>query len=281
MFRSSNQGLPFSDWGHASGDPVVPCFWRSTRGCSATGPILMAIQWPHASGEVALRWPHACGHRHLRTTAGYSSIPSDVVTLSKLIRDLGWLGRFYVKSYRGVPYVILKGNQNLRTILTGTRYRLDNAKVVQLALGPRNLAKSSLKGSAFTLVALAGVDVLDVFIRDDATISQLAGTLTSDGLKVGLSTLAGIGAASLAAGITTIAAGPLVAAILVTIGVGMALDHIDESVGATKALIGLFEALGEDLKETWDTITTWDERAAREISRWEQYLINQAMQGVR
>lgn len=58
----------------------------------------------------------------------------DTVNFVRLVRDLGGLNtRIRYTFYQGRQYVVLSGYPGLRRILTGTRYSVDNAKLVRWA----------------------------------------------------------------------------------------------------------------------------------------------------
>jgi len=122
-------------------------------------------------------------------TANYFSAGKDIVLLNTLLADFGYVGaKAYLKAYNGVTHIILKGNPRLRKIFTGTKYRLNNAKVVKMGLGKLGAIDDAKGGGILTIILVTGYRVLDYFIRDDATLSQLFGALSTDIVKVGIST---------------------------------------------------------------------------------------------
>jgi len=128
--------------------------------------------------------------------ASYYASADDVVTMTKLIGDLGGIGaRAYIKNYGGKPHIILKGHAGLRTILTGTKYGIKNPKVVSMGLGKAGAITAAKQGGILTVVLLSAYRVTDYFLTDQATLSQLIGTLATDVVKVGIATAASIGAA--------------------------------------------------------------------------------------
>jgi len=87
--------------------------------------------------------------------ASYYSSTDDAVTLAKLVGDLGSFGaKAYVKSYGGKPHVILKGRPGLRNILTGTKYGIENPKVLKMGLGKAGAIKAAKTGGILTTVLL-------------------------------------------------------------------------------------------------------------------------------
>lgn len=199
----------------------------------------------------------------VKFTANYYSAGKDIVLLNTLLADFGYVGaKAYIKAYNGIPHIILKGNPRLRKIFTGTKYRLGNAKVVKMGLGKLGAVKDAKGGGILTIVLVTGYRVLDYFLRDGATLSQLFGALSTDIVKVGISTgasimaaagasaagmaLAGSSSAAVAAvGGAIVAIGPLIAVIVVGVGVAMFLDRLDEQYHITDHVIAALDELSE------------------------------------
>ena len=69
-------------------------------------------------------------------SANYYAASKDVVLLGKLMADLGYAGtKTYIKFYNGRAHFILKGYPGLRNILNGTKYGVQNTKVIKMGLG--------------------------------------------------------------------------------------------------------------------------------------------------
>lgn len=185
--------------------------------------------------------------------ASYYASADDAVTMTKLVADLGGIGaRAYIRNYGGKPHIILKGHAGLRTILTGTKYGIKNPKVVSMGLGKAGAVTAAKQGGILTVVLLSAYRVIDYFLTDQATLSQLIGTLATDVVKVGIATAASIGAAIVVAGMTTVAVGPIVAVILVGVGVSMLLEFADNKLGITDRVIAGLDELGADAEQYLD-----------------------------
>jgi hypothetical protein len=222
------------------------------------------------------------------TGASYYASADDLRTLTKLVGDLGGFGtRVYVKAYGGKSHIILKGNPGLRKILTGTKYGIKNPKVVTMGLGRAGAIHAAKSGGILSVVLLSAYRVADYILTDEATLSQLVGSLATDVVKVGIATGASIGAASLVVGMgVTAAIGPIVAVIVVGVGVSMALSALDSHYGITDRVIaGLDEVANaadsrlEQLKD--DALRYANEAAATVIDYTvetaKQIVINTAM----
>lgn len=197
------------------------------------------------------------------TSANYYSYGQDTFLLGKLMGDLGYAGsRAYIKFYGGKPHIILKGYPGLRKILNASRYGLNNAKVVKMGLGKYGGINAAKSGGILTIVLLTTYRVIDFFLRDEATLNQLIGSLATDVVKVGIATGASIAAAAgvsavgttltassvaafAAAGGAMVAIGPLVVAILVGVAVSMLLTKLDEDYHITDKIIAALDEISE------------------------------------
>jgi len=176
--------------------------------------------------------------------ANFYSAGTDAVTMTKLIGDLGGVGaRAYIKSYGGKPHIILKGHAGLRTVLTGTKYGIKNPKVISMGLGKAGAVTAAKQGGILTVVLLSAYRVADYFLTDQATLSQLVGTLATDIVKVGIATGAAILVASSAV-VATFAVGPIVAVVVVGVTASALLEIADNRLGITNRIIAGLDEIG-------------------------------------
>lgn len=182
--------------------------------------------------------------------ASYLASADDLRTLSKLVGDLGGFAtKAYVKTYGGKPHIILKGNPGLRKILTGTKYGVKNPKVVTMGLGKAGAIHAAKIGGILSVILLSTYRVIDYFLTDEATLSQLIGTLATDIVKVGIATGASIAAASALIGFgITVAIGPIIAVIFVGVITSMALSAIDKHYGVTDRIIVGLDQFGHEIQ---------------------------------
>jgi hypothetical protein len=185
--------------------------------------------------DVQVAWEKIKGK--VGAGVSYYASADDIVTITKLVGDLGSVGaRAYIKNYSGKPHIILKGRPGLRTILTGTKYGIKNPKVISIGLGKAGAIGAAKQGGILTVILLSTYRIVDYFLTDQATLTQLVGTLATDIVKVGIATAASIGAAVFAGGLT-IAIGPILAVIVVGVGMSMLLEYADNNLGITKRVI--------------------------------------------
>ena len=191
------------------------------------------VAWQKIKGSVGLG-------------ANYDASTTDAAVMARLVSDLGGVGaRAYIKTYSGKPHIILKGNAGLRTVLTGTKYGIKNPKVISMGLGKAGALAAAKQGGILTVVLLSAYRVADYFLTDQATLNQLIGTLATDVVKVGIVTGAAILIASSTV-IATFAVGPIVAVVLVGVGVSMLLDSADNRLGITNRVIAGLDDMSDN-----------------------------------
>lgn len=184
-----------------------------------------------------------------KTIGSYYVPVTDAIVVQKILKDLGISGQAILKNVDNKSYVILKGYPGKRSVLTGTRYLSSNPKIIKMAIGTKAVNHSILKGSLVTLAITIPLSVVDVCMKDEFSMGRLIGTVASDITKVLISSgVAGIAAMAVGA-VTTIAAGPLIAAIFVGVAVGMALESLDQRYGITDKLI---EAIEKEMSSFYD-----------------------------
>jgi hypothetical protein len=135
----------------------------------------------------------------------------------------------------------------LRKILTGTKYGIKNPKVISMGLGKAAAVKIARQGGIVTIVLLTTYRIVDFFLTDEATLTQLVGTLATDIVKVGIATGVSIAAAT-AIGAATFAIGPLLAVILISVGMSILLDEIDAHFRITERVIAGLDELSDTAK---------------------------------
>lgn len=204
--------------------------------------------------------------KSLRSAADYASATVDSATALKLISDLGVKGQVVIKNVKGKQYVIFKGQAGTRSIFTGTRYLATNPKVVDMAVGSLGVNKSIASGARLTIFLVVPLNILNHYLDDQSTMTRLVGKTATDLVKVGASAAIASLAATATVAVTTLAAGPLIVAIVVGLAVAATLDALDKKYGVTEALI---KAMDDALS-----------KAAREYNRIERHLEWQIMNGL-
>lgn len=211
--------------------------------------VLQIVEWD----DLVKEWD--ISKDKTKMAAGYVSPTTDAATALKLIRDIGGVQVDQVRfsTVNGKKYVIFKGYPGKRNILTGTRYLTKSPKVVRMAVGPEGIKASAKGGFVLSVILSVGIEIYShIFSNDPQAISTLLGTITSDVLKIGLSSIAAWSVAVVAGNVAIIAgmaAGPFIIAIAVGIATSLLLEKIDGRMGVTRALINAYERAGANLKE--------------------------------
>ena len=194
------------------------------------------------------------------TIAGFGAYYSDN---KHWIKEL-WKQKFrlqkVVHPHAGTKYyIIFKGNQKLREYFTGTRYGINNAKVLAItsgvgsAAGMRHGAWDAAKGTfkkaglfaVFFTIALDTAEWVGDYEQIDPKTGKrkkdffdLAFKIGVDLTKAGISAV--IGAVAVGAlvflGVITGGAAIVIGALVVSVIVGLALDWLDKKTGATDKL---------------------------------------------
>lgn len=200
--------------------------------------------------------------------AGYYVPIADTLVAIKILKDLGISGEAITKNVSGKQYVILKGLPGKRNILTGTRYLASNPKIIKMAIGTKAVNRSIISGSMITLFITVPLTVLEVCLKDQFSMGRLLGSVASDIAKVMIS----LGASSLAAmavgAVSTLAAGPLIAAIFIGVAAGIALESMDQRFGITKRLI---EAIEKELESLYERTIGDFKRGLQKVENMLEY----------
>ncbi|WP_020158424.1 hypothetical protein [Methylobacter marinus] len=197
----------------------------------------------------------------------YYASADDFITLSKLVGDLGgFTTQAYIKTYGGKPHIILKGYPGLRKILTGTKYGIKHPKVITMGLGRAGAINAARSGGIISVVLISSYRVADYFLTDQATLSQLIGSLATDVVKIGIATGASIAAASLVVGMGIVAAvGPILAVVVVGVGVSMILTELDDHYGITDRVIEALDELGENANSYIENVNSYIVKSRQNI----------------
>lgn len=179
--------------------------------------------------------------KFIAVTLGQAFPPiKDVATdVRRLLNEVGFGGKLRIATYNGEQYVILGGNPALRKFLTGTRYKANNPKVVEMLLTDAGRARAAAKGTAVSIVLVVATDIISFFLSDDQTWEDLGLTISVDAVKTIGASVAGFVAAALVAG-AGVAVLPVVSGIFVAVAVGILLDKAFPTDRLVKAIEAKF-----------------------------------------
>ena len=195
----------------------------------------------------------------------------DSIAVARIVRELGLSGRAYISVRNGTRYLVLKGNPGARPVLNGTRYLAGNPKVARIIVGARQMAKGAARATGIAVVAYASLRIVEhILAEDQRNLSQLIGSLVTDVAKFAAASAAGWLAGAAVASVTTVVAGPLIAAIVVGVGVGILLDKVDRKYDLTGLMVRTIENTVDSFQNPFRIL-------ARYIQQWEDHLIRQAI----
>jgi hypothetical protein len=196
----------------------------------------------------------------------------DAGLVQKLVKDMGsWRGArvVFAKGKTG-DLVIIKGLPNERKLITGTRYKVTNPKMIEMQIGKPGIRAAARDSARFGIYLVVAVDVLDYIVRDKATFGQLLGHLSFDIPAVAIAAAVGAEAGALATGLLVVgsfACGPFLVALAVGIAVGWGLSELD-------AKFHISEKLGEEYDKGLSKLrAVW-----QELERGTEHRFHQAEQ---
>ncbi|ABC31135.1 conserved hypothetical protein [Hahella chejuensis KCTC 2396] len=207
---------------------------------------------------------------NVKTAAGFVAPTNDLITVKKVFSELGAKGRAVEKVINGERYIIIKGYAGFREVIKGTKYLSSNPTIISMAIGRLGVEKSIVQGAKLTVVLTVPISVIKYLVDEQRTLSRLIGTIASDLVKLGISSVFASAAAVTIGTLTTIAAGPLLAAVVVGVAVSIFLEHIDDEFGLTDALVKLIDDSYDNTVGVLDRI----------LSKFESIFVWQAKNGV-
>ncbi|MCU0124929.1 hypothetical protein N8H41_13205 [Pseudomonas vlassakiae] len=197
---------------------------------------------------------------------------NDAYDLTLLLKNIGGIGtQIRYSTYKGQQYVILTGRPGLRQILKGTRYGIRNAQLVEFGIGQYGIRGSSLAGLKLSCYVAVGIEVLEWFFSDEATVADLLGGIFVELVKAGIGTAIGYAVATLVAGVTASAAMPLIAGAAVIFAVGIALNVIDNDLEIKATVKASLNYAVEHIQQMTENIQIIDTRS---LERYKNDVIN-------
>ncbi len=189
-------------------------------------------------------------------TANYYATADDLVFLSRLANNLtGAVNPVHVNYYSGQAHFVFTGTPALKIKLRVLGSRATTPIIANFAVGSKQAIQSIKSGTIITVVLVSSFRALEHFFSENnkTTLLSLFGTITSDIIKLGISSAIAAIAVKGISGATTIFAltsGPLFLAIGVSLVVGNILNHIDNKYEITqKFKLALEKTLNESLKK--------------------------------
>ncbi|MBE7218987.1 MAG: hypothetical protein INR64_10995 [Caulobacteraceae bacterium] len=195
----------------------------------------------------------------------------------KLARDFGrWWGvRVYFRPGAKGDLVIIRGWPMGRQLLSGTRYRVDNPKIMELQIGKPGIEAAAKESARFGVYLVVAVDLIQ-FTRDH-DLANLLGSLTVDIPSVLLASAIGAAVGTFFAGtvvVGAVALGPALIAFGVGVVVGGGLFLADKHFEITKKVTAAYRSALAKL-EAW-----WRDLGAGAYRQWNAFVNSGVLQDV-
>lgn len=166
----------------------------------------------------------------------------DAITTTMLITNLK-LYNIKVAVYtnkNGTELIKLTGYAGIRKVLNAPVYALKNPKIVSLGIGKFGVKSTIVEGTIITFYFALAYRTIDYIMNDNTSLAEFIGSLATDVVKIGIVSTISWGAGALLT-ITPFVIGPLVAVVLVGLGVSIALNVLDDHFKVTNKLVELIE----------------------------------------
>ncbi len=210
----------------------------------------------------------------LKNYAGFVSPALDSIKAFRICKDLGLNGQYVIKTIGDKQYIIFKGYPGLRTLFTAPRYLATHKKVIKMGIGKAGIKSVVRGGGILTIVLFTGINVFEYILNDHATMSKLIGTMASDMIKVGISSIISASAVLVVGGTTVVAFGPLVVAICVGIATTWILDSVDKQYGMTDKLVAALTLFGTEFANKKEEL---ENKLGRSLHETEREIIFRAL----
>ncbi|PQQ25420.1 hypothetical protein C6H66_12740 [Photorhabdus hindustanensis] len=142
----------------------------------------------------------------------------------------------------GNRYIKISGYAGVRKIITASRYKASNMKVISMGIGQKGLNSGIVKGMKFSIFFSAAYRTVELMFKDEYTLADFLGNIAVDLAKTAVIAFASWTFGSLMLAISASGASVVVVAgIVFGIGFGMtyALDAIDKRFKISETVINL------------------------------------------
>lgn len=157
---------------------------------------------------------------------------NDARSIAILLSDIGgWGTKVRISTKNGIEYLILTGYPGLRNRLKGTRYKIGNAKLVDMGIGKYGIRGSTVKGFKLSCWVAVGIEVAEWLYSDERIWTDLFGAVGVELVKAGIATAVGYAAGVVAGLLITSAAAPLAFGAVFVFAVGIGLNVLDNHFG--------------------------------------------------
>lgn len=205
-----------------------------------------------------------------------SSVISNAHLIKLLISDFG-LGsvQYYIKTTNSETYFVFKNYPGYRKFLTGTIYKENHFKMIELGLGQEGAKHIALKALKLNIIFSCAQTALSTIMSDERSAGLFFGAMSTTVIKTGLTVLItsklmgvlAVGGATVVGSAATVGAAPVIIAFVIGATVSISLEIIDEKFGVTEALASRIDAALEYAKQKHDALLLEERRLYRKFEK--------------
>ncbi|EKI0251989.1 hypothetical protein O8H62_001282 [Enterobacter asburiae] len=162
----------------------------------------------------------------------------------KLVINLKGLGiKAIPYVHKGVTYIKITGYPSVRRILNGTRYAVNNPKILELGIGNAGINAGILSGARFCIYFVAAQRVVEYIFSSEHDVATFIGNITMDVAKVIVTIFVTKIAVAIVTGVTTALSivVPISAGIAIIVVIGFLITYgllsLDEQYHLSERLI--------------------------------------------
>lgn len=213
-----------------------------------------------ASAEIPanVKQTWAASKNTVKDTGAYLPVFSDAKALAVLAADMKKGGNMFAKyrisSHVGKAYIVFEGYPGLRTHLTGTRYLVNNPKVVSMGVGKLGAANAIKGGLVISIIFSVASHAIEQVLNDRATWHDFVAGVSVDVVSAITGGAIVWGVVSAVVGGTAMAAvGPI--ALVVVVGVGAGVTYASAAVAnhynITERLANMLREFESPMRENY------------------------------
>ncbi|XHX67476.1 hypothetical protein GU833_17445 [Photorhabdus akhurstii] len=142
----------------------------------------------------------------------------------------------------GNRYIKISGYAGVRKIITASRYKASNMKVISMGIGQKGLNSGIVKGMKFSIFFSAAYRTVELMFKDEYTLADFLGNIAVDLAKTVVAAFVSwvVGSVMIAASIVgTSVVGVAIVVFIVGLGMTYALNAIDKRFKISENVIDL------------------------------------------
>lgn len=173
----------------------------------------------------------------------YGTNIKDVITTASLVIALGGFGVTATAfiNHKGTELIKISGYPGVRKVLNAPVFSAKNPKVVDLGIGKYGLKNFIAQGARVTFYYAAAWRTIDYILTDYQTLSEYIGSLATDVIKIGITTV-GSSMLAKAAFALPYATAPIVVFVAAGITITFALSYLENKFNLSDTLLNAIKS---------------------------------------